>query len=121
MQAHAVKLHPAAIQGEPFRFVKGDATNSKWGEVAVADALALHHLADQSVEVGVIDIPKLRPCQRQTGGDGLGGIGSNGDPVATLAHGFSRGIEDDGPQDHGRGVVEAVANLGFHLDRGFLV
>jgi len=88
MQAHAVKLHPPAIQGEPFRFVKGDAANSKWGQVTVADALTLHHLALQGVEVGVIDIPKLWPRQRQAGRDGLVVFGSNGDPLATLARGF---------------------------------
>jgi hypothetical protein len=121
MQAHAVKLQAPPIERESFLFVKGDATNSKWGEVSVADVLAFHHLAHQGVEVRVIDVPKLRPCHSQAGRDGLGGVGGNGDPFAVLAGCFSRGIEDDGPQDHARGVVEAVANLGFHLDRSFLV
>ena len=69
----------------------------------------------------MIDIPKLRPHHGQAGRDGLGGVGSDGDRFAALAGCVSRGIEDDGPQDHARGVVEAVANLGFHLDRSFLV
>ena len=66
MQTDSVKLARLAIQQKALVAVKCDGTNSEDGRVLIDNATAINDLGDQGIEIGVVHVPALRICDRET-------------------------------------------------------